>query len=105
MADKVLLTYVGGNITELCHAHRINEAPLGAFAGDVRFCSLEEDDFFPDGKADREWIVNDENAEYILTLAKDEMVFTGKVAEDVLDQHGNKIGVQWLEIDPITLQK
>ena len=33
------------------------------------------------------------------------MVFTGKVEEDVLDQNGNKIGVNWLEIEPITLLK
>ena len=33
------------------------------------------------------------------------MVFSGKVEEDILDQNGNKIGIRWLEIEPITLQK
>ena len=105
MTDKVLVQCVDGGVTSLLHAHRISEAPLGTFPGDMRLCSLEEDDFFPDGVADEVWIRSDANAQYILTLEKGEMVFTAKVSQDVLDDTGNKIGVLWQDIEPIHLEK
>lgn len=105
MTDKVLVTCSDSSVTALAHAHRICEAPQGTFPGDLRFCSLEENDFFPDGKADRAWITGDADAQYIITLENGEMTYRGRIPQDILDQEGNRIGVAWQDIDPIVLQK
>jgi len=105
MTDKVLVTCTDSGVTALLHVHRISEAPLGTFPGDMRLCSLEEDDFFPDGVADEVWIRSDANAQYLLTLENGDMVFTGKVSQDVLDDAGNKVGILWQDIEPIRLEK
>jgi sigma54-dependent transcription regulator len=31
------------------------------------------------------------------------MTYTGKIAQDSVDAEGNRIGVSWQDIDPITL--
>ena len=103
MTDKALVRYTGGEVTAIWHAHRISEPALGAFAGDVRPCSLEEKDFFPSGSAGVSWITADADAQFVLTLENGAMVYAGKIAQDVLDADGNRIGVSWLDIDPITL--
>ena len=105
MTDKVLVTCVDSGVTALYHAHRISEPPLGTFPGDMRLCSLEEDDFFPAGTADRAWILEDPDAQYILTLETGDMVFTGRISQDVLDDAGNKVAVLWQDIEPIRLEK
>ena len=105
MTDKVLVTCADSGVTELYHAHRISEAPLGGFPGDMRLCSLEEDDFFPDRTADKSWITDDADAQYVLTLENGDMVFTARVSQDVLDESGEKVGVLWQDIEPIRLEK
>lgn len=105
MADKVLVTCRDGNVTALYHAHRINQPAQSRFGGDVRFCSLSDDDFYPGGSVSSAWITGDKDAEFILTLENGEMIFTGKVPQDVIDEHGDKVGVTWHDIDPIRLLK
>lgn len=104
--DKALVTYADGQVTALLHAHMIDEAPLGDFAGDVRLNSLAQYDFYPDGKAESAWISDDANAQYVITIADGEMTYAGKLAKDVLSADGTtKTGVQWTDGEPFTLQK
>ena len=105
MTDKILAEYRDGVVASLRYAHRISEAPLGVFPGDMRPCSLEERDFFPAGSAEEGWITDDPDAQYVLVLDANEMVFSGKVSQDVLDARGDKVGVSWQEIEPIQLLK
>ena len=106
--DKAIVEYIEGEITAIWHAHRISQAPQGTFAGDLRLMSLDEQDFFPGeggSFSGTEWITDDADAEYVITLQNDEMVYTGKIAQDVLDKDGNLVGVTWQDIEPITLQR
>lgn len=104
MEDKALVTYIGGTVTELYHAHMINEPALGEFAGDVRTNSLMSYDFFPTVAADKRWITEEIDAQYIITLRDDDMTYTGKLAEDVLSDDGSaKVGVNWTDAGTIAL--
>ncbi len=104
--DKAIVEYIEGEITAIWHAHRISEAPQGLFPGDMRLMSLDEQDFFPDEGSSfsgTEWITDDADAQYVLTLVDGTMTYTGKIAQDNVDAEGNRIGVSWQDIDPITL--
>lgn len=104
--DKAIVEYIEGEITALWHAHRISEAPQGLFPGDMRLMSLDEQDFFPGEGGSingTEWITADTDAQYVLTLVNGEMVYTGKIAQDIVDKDGNRTGIVWQDIDPITL--
>ena len=103
MTDKALVRFTDGEVPAFWHAHRISEPALDAFAGDMRLCSLEEKDFFPAESAGVSWITGDGDAQYILTLENSVMTYTGRIAQDVLDNNGVRIAIQWLDIDPITL--
>jgi len=104
MDDKALVTYADGAVTELCHAHMINEPALGEFVGDVRCNSLQNYDFYPAVTADRRWITEEADAQYILTIRDGEMTYTGKLAQDVLSEDGSaKIGVTWTDAGTISL--
>ena len=37
------------------------------------------------------------------TLQNGEMVYTGKISQDLVDQDGNRTGIVWQDIAPITL--
>ena len=105
MDDKALITYADGAVTELYHAHMINEPPLGEFVGDVRVNSLLDYDFFPSVVADKRWITEETNARYIITLRDGEMTYTGKLSEDILSEDGSaKIGVNWTDAGTISLE-
>ena len=105
MDDKALVTVTDGAVTELFHARMINEPPLDPFVGDVRTNSLMNYDFFPAVVADREWITEETNARYILTLRDGDMTYTGKLPEDVLSDDGSaKIGVTWTDAGNIVLE-
>lgn len=104
--DKAIVEYIEGEVTAIWHAHRISEAPQGLFPGDMRLMSLDEQDFFPGEGASfsgTEWITDDADAQYVLTLVDGTMTYTGKIAQDSVDAEGNRIGVSWQDIDPITL--
>lgn len=104
--DKAIVEYIEGEITALWHAHRISEPAQGLFAGDLRLMSLDEQDFFPGEGASvsgTEWITEDPDAQYVITLQNGEMVYTGKISQDLVDQDGNRTGVVWQDIAPITL--
>ena len=103
MTDKALVRCTAGEVPAFWHAHRISEPAMDAFPGDMRLCSLEEKDFFPAEAAIVSWITGDNNAQYVLTLENNAMTYTGRIAQDVLDRDGVRIGVQWMDIDPITL--
>lgn len=103
--DKILVEYADNSVDTLYFAHRISEPAQGDFPGDVRHCSLDDADFYPDGAAEKEWITADADARYILTLEDGETVFSCKVAQDILDARGEKINVLWQDIDPIQLMK
>lgn len=103
MTDKALVRLTDGEVPAFWHAHRINEPAMDAFPGDLRPCSLEEKDFYPDESAGVSWITGDKDAQYVLTLENSVMTYTGKIAQDLLDANGARVGVQWLDIDPITL--
>ena len=104
--DKAIVEYIEGEITALWHAHRISEPAQGLFPGDMRLMSLDEQDFFPGEGASfsgTEWITDDADAQYVLTLQNGEMVYTGKISQDLVDQDGNRTGIVWQDIAPITL--
>lgn len=103
MTDLALVRYTGGEVTELTHAHRISEPPLGAFPGDMRLYTLEERELFPRGTLTAGDIADDGDLRYLLTLKDGVMTYTGKIDQDILDQSGRKSGVSWQDIDPITL--
>ena len=103
MTDKALVRFTSGEVPALWHAHRISEPPLEAFPGDMRPCSLEDKDFFPAEAAVVSWITGDTDAQYILTLENSVMTYEGKIAQDLLDKNGVRVGVQWMEVDPVTL--
>ena len=105
MTDKILVGYQEGEITSLAYAHRISEPPLGTFPGDMRLCSLDQADFYPDAVAEENWIREDGDAQYLLTLDGGDLVYAGQIAQDVLDARGDKVGVSWLSIEPIRLFK
>ncbi len=108
MTDMALVEYVNGKLTGLTHAHRISDPPLGSFPGDMRLNTLEKYDPFPaDICSDEDFsAVNGlSDVQYLLTLENDSMVYTGKIAQDRLDPQGWKIGVNWIDIEPITLLK
>ncbi|MBR6209231.1 MAG: hypothetical protein IKQ69_09560 [Oscillospiraceae bacterium] len=105
MSDKVLVSFTEGSVTGLWYTHRINQPAQNQFPGDVRLCSLEENDFFPAGIAQQDWVIQDADAEYTLTLEDDVMTYTGKVFQDITNDQGVKIGILWHEIDPIRLEK
>lgn len=105
MTDLALVRYTGQEITELTHVHRISEPPLGSFAGDMRLFSLEEQDFFPRGSVDRQQLLSDADAQYLLTLDSGAMVYSGVIEQDILDPSGAKTAVTWQPIEPITLLK
>ena len=95
-----------GEITALWHAHRISEPAQGLFPGDMRLMSLAEQDFFPGEGASfsgTDWITGDADAQYVITLQNGEMVYTGKISQDLVDQDGNRTGIVWQDIAPITL--
>ena len=104
--DKAIVEYIEGEITALWHAHRISEPAQGLFPGDMRLMSLAEQDFFPGEGASfsgTDWITGDANAQYVITLQNGEMVYTGKISQDLVDQDGNRTGIVWQDIAPITL--
>lgn len=104
MDDKALVTYADGAVTGIYHARMINEPPLGEFVGDVRCNSLQNYDFYPAVTADKRWITEEADAQYILILRDDEMTYTGKLAQDVLSDDGSaKIGVTWTDAGTISL--
>jgi len=103
MTDKALVRYSDGEITSLWHAHAISDPPLGTFPGDMRVNSLAESDPFPAGTVGVSWITGDVDAEYVLTLEDGVMTYTGRIAQDLLDVKGSKIGVAWQDIEPIVL--
>ena len=103
--DKILVDYADGDVSALYFAHRISEPAQGDFPGDVRRCSLDDADYYPDGKPEKEWIVTDADALYVLTLEDGETVYSGKVGQDILDARGEKVAVLWQDIDPIQLMK
>ena len=103
MTDKALVRYTGGEVTAIWHAHRISEPAQGAFGGDMRLCSLDDKDFFPDSSAGVSWITADPDAQYVLTLENGAMVYAGKIAQDIPGTDGERVGVSWMPIDPITL--
>ena len=105
LTDKALVRYDGERITAIWHAHRISDAPMGSFPGDMRLCSLADVDAFPAGTVETSWITEDADAEYVLVLDNDVMTYSGKISQDLLDQNGNKTGVSWQSIEPITLYK
>ena len=72
----------------------------------MRLMSLAEQDFFPGEGASfpgTEWITGDADAQYVLTLQNGEMVYSGKISQDLVDQDGNRTGIVWQSIAPITL--
>ena len=104
--DKAIVEYIEGEITALWHAHRISEPAQGLFPGDMRLMSLAEQDFFPGEGASfsgTDWITGDADAQYVITLQNGEMVYTGKISQDLVDQDGNRTGIVWQDIAPITL--
>ena len=104
--DKAIVEYIEGEITALWHTHRISEPAQGLFPGDMRLMSLDEQDFFPGEGASfsgTEWITDDADAQYILTLQNGEMIYTGKISQDLVDADGNRTGIVWQDIAPITL--
>ena len=104
--DKAIVEYFEGVITAVWHAHRISEPAQGTFSGDMRLMSLAEQDFFPGeggSFSGTEWITDDADAQYVLTLQNGEMVYTGKIAQDIVDKDGNRTGIVWQNITPITL--
>lgn len=103
MTDLALVRYTAGQITELTHAHRISEPPLGAFPGDMRLYTLDQTELFPRGTLTAGDISGDEDLRYLLTLENGVMTYTGKIDQDILGQDGRKTGVSWQDIDPITL--
>ena len=106
--DLALVEYANGALTGLWHTHRISDPPLGTFPGDMRLNTLEAYDPYPDGSYTyMDFTAADDHADvqYTLVLENDNMVYTGKIAQDRLDPQGNKIGVNWIGIDPITLLK
>ena len=105
LTDLALVKYADGHILSLTHAHRISEAPLGAFPGDMRLYSPDTQDFFPNGTASSSVIKEDADAQYVFTLENDTMTYFGKVPQDLLSAEGERIGVSWQSIDPIILQK
>lgn len=102
MTDKALVTYVDGAITELHHAHMINEQPLGDFAGDVRLNALLDYDFFPGVVADKRWITEEPNAQYIITIQNDTMTYSGKYRTNVPAEDGTTT-LTWADAGTITL--
>lgn len=105
MGDKALVTFEDGAITQLYHAHMINEPPLGSFAGDVRLNSLEEDDFFPGKAADPQWITQDENAQYVITIQDGVMTYSGKIPQDIPGEDGqSRVGVTWVQGESFSLK-
>ena len=106
MTDKAIVEYIEGEITSLWHAHRISEPAQGLFPGDMRLMSLDEQDFFPgEGGtiSGTEWITGDADAQYVITLLNGTMVYSGKVPQDIVDADGNRTGIAWQDIEPITL--
>ena len=103
LTDKALVRYADGEISGIWHAHAISDPPMGTFPGDMRLNSLTETDPFPAGTVGVSWITGDVDAEYVLTLENNVMVYNGRIAQDLLDVKGSKIGVAWQDIDPITL--
>ena len=104
--DKAIVEYIEGEITALWHAHRISEPAQGLFPGDMRLMSLAEQDFFPGEGASfsgTDWITGDADAQYVITLQNGEMVYTGKISQDLVDQDGSRTGIVWQDIAPITL--
>lgn len=104
--DKAIVEYIEGEITALWHAHRISEPAQGLFPGDMRLMHLAEQDFFPGEGASfpgTEWITGDADAQYVITLQDGEMVYTGKISQDLVDSNGNRTGIVWQSIAPITL--
>jgi|GEM_PF-995788 len=108
MTDRALVEYANGAVTGLWHAHRISDPPLGSFPGDMRLYTLEWSDPFPAQLLTRESLFADDRSEdlqYTLVLENDTMVYAGKIAQDRLDPQGSKTGVNWIDIEPITLLK
>ncbi len=103
MTDVALVQISGGKLRGLQHVHRISDPPLGPFGGDMRLFDLAKFDPFPAGAPDDAILAFDADANYLLTLSNDVMTYTGKVAQDITDAQGNKTGVTWQSIDPITL--
>ena len=104
--DKAIVEYIEGEITAIWHAHRISEPAQGAFPGDMRRMSLDEQDFFPGeggSFSGTEWITGDADAQYVLTLQNGNMVYSGKIAQDIVDKDGNRTGIVWQDIVPIAL--
>ena len=72
----------------------------------MRLMSLAEQDFFPGEGASfsgTDWITGDADEQYVITLQNGEMVYTGKISQDLVDQDGNRTGIVWQDIAPITL--
>ena len=108
MTDLALAEYVNGKLTGLWHVHRISDPPLGSFPGDMRLSTLEQFDPYPGSSFTPESIAalsDPADVQYTLVLENDNMVYTGKIAQDRLDPQGYKIGVAWFDIEPITLLK
>ena len=104
MTDLALVQYSGGRLRGLRHVHRISEPALGAFPGDMRVYDLAAFDPFPAGGAADDMLTLGDDAQYLLTLENDVMVYSGRIAQDMADEAGNKVGMAWQVIDPITLQ-
>lgn len=105
MNDLALVKYVDGSVLSLYHAHRISEAALGSFPGDMRLFSLDNNDYFPAGTVEASSITEDPDCQYILVMENDTMTYYGQIAQDLLDAESERVGIVWQSIDPIVLLK
>ena len=103
MTDLALVRYADGQVTRLQHVHRISEPPLGAFPGDMRPFSLDSFDPFPAGSADGTLLAMGDDVQYRFVLENGVMTYEGKISQDLSDGAGNRTGVRWIDIEPITL--
>lgn len=104
MTDLALVQFSGGRLRGLRHLHRISEPPLGSFPGDMRPFDLSAFDPFPGGGAEDALFSMENDAQYLITLENDVMVYNGLIAQDLTDAQGNKTGMAWQAIEPIVLQ-
>lgn len=104
MKDRAVVEYRGGSVSALWFEHRIYEAPLGSFPGDVR-SFFPESGCFPDGTCSIDQIVGDVDAEYVFTLENGTAMYKGKIAQPLLDVSGNQIGISWLDTGTVTLRR
>lgn len=105
LTDKALVEYKEGQVTGLWHIRRISEPAVDSFPGDLRYFSLDVTDYFPGGTVVPEDFAGDADALYLLTLENDTLTYIGRAAQDQTDEQGRLTGIQWMDIDPVTLLK